>query len=178
VCSGGLGPLPHQPPGFISPSHAGKGITMSDTNLVILNGRLCADAEFTHRERFVAVRLRIATSYSYLNDQQERVEKSEFHTVRVNITEAQVPAWRDRCLKGRRMQVQGMLITDEVKRDGQESKFYTFIRARSVDVTLPEVLARHSDAPSESVSSPKPPLQAPPVAPSGLRGREDTLTFN
>jgi len=155
---------------------------MSDTNLVILNGRLCADAEFTHRERFVVVKLRIATSHSYLNDKQERVEKSEYHTVRVNITEAQVPAWRDRCLKGRRMQVQGMLCTDEVKRDGHESKFYTFVRARSGDVTLPEALARTTDATSEAAASAnatsKPPLQAPPVAPAGLRGREDTLTFN
>lgn len=114
---------------------------MSDTNLHILNGRLCDTPKFrTLSNNQVSVSLRIATTANFKDKNGEWTKRDEFHNVTTFITQANLPYWQLRCQKGKRMQVTGECRTEKVIHPDNSVTYYNFTAARSTDCTLPELV--------------------------------------
>lgn len=121
---------------------------MSDTNLHILNGRLCDTPKFRTLANNVAVSFRIATTVNYKNKEGEWTKRDEFHNVSTFITPANLPYWQLRCIKGKRMQVTGECRTEKIIQPDNSTTYYNFTAARSTDCTLPELVQETAAQPA------------------------------
>ncbi len=98
-------------------------------NTVYLLGNLGTDPELRQTSGGELLRLRLATNESWLDKNQERQERVEWHTV---ILWGKRAAALSRILtKGSRVMVEGNLRTSSYEKDGS-TRYSTEIRARNV----------------------------------------------
>lgn len=150
---------------------------MSDTNLHILNGRLTDSPKFkTCSNGNVSVYFRVATSVSYKDKEGTWQQRDEFHNVSTFITQANLPYWTARCIKGKRIQIVGECRTERVGNPDGTTTYYSFTAALSKNVTLPELVA------NSDVKKSSPPPQLYPDAngdqPASSFDMEEFSSFN
>lgn len=113
-------------------------------NMVQLFGNLGADPELTQTTGGPLLRMRIATTFTYLDKEKNRKEKTEWHNVKVFGSRAESLA--KMLTKGSRTYVSGHLETSSYEKDG-EKKWRTDIIAdrilfgggpRSAEPRLPD----------------------------------------
>ena len=98
-------------------------------NRVTLLGNLGADPELRETTSGAVLKLRLATSETYLDKQRQRQERTEWHSVVV---------WGNRATalakilgKGSRILVEGSLRTSSYEKDGQK-RYTTEVNAQNI----------------------------------------------
>lgn len=146
---------------------------MSDLNLIVLCGRLVADAVFAERDGFLSVRMRLATSHKVGKKDAPLQERTVYHNVQTTLDMKPhlVDLWKERCLKGARLHIQGILEMDKVEKDGQ-TRYHAVVRAASRNIVLPDA-APPSAKDTKSTAAPN-----KRDIPQTLVNRRDVLNFN
>lgn len=156
---------------------------MSDTNLHILNGRLCDAPKYRLlNSGQYSVNFRIATTTTYKDKAGEWKKRDEFHNVSTYITQANHPFWLARALKGKRMQVIGERRTEKVVNPDGSLSYFSFTAAKQTECTLPEITNQDVEKKAPS-REPAPlylntPQGAPPVSSDNDLSFEDFCDFN
>ncbi|OHE80433.1 MAG: hypothetical protein A2X76_10975 [Lysobacterales bacterium GWF1_69_6] len=113
----------------------------------IIFGRLGADPTFKRiGDSAVAVNFRLATDHTFKRN-GEVIEHTEWHAVKTVITSNQLPMFKDRLKKGRKVLVEGPRITDAVERPDGSTQYYAAIRAYPEDIVLPDGEPHHREDP-------------------------------
>jgi single-strand DNA-binding protein len=103
---------------------------MAGVNKVILVGNLGRDPEVSYTGTGTPVaRLNLATTRTYQNKQQEKVEETEWH--RISVWGKQAENCQKYLSKGRQVYIEGRLRTSEYEQDGVK-KYSTEIVANIV----------------------------------------------
>lgn len=150
---------------------------MSDINLVVLSGCLTADAEFNQRPGgFIAVKLRLATSHKITKKDAPAETRKVYHNVLTTIDDKShlVDYWKQRCRKGARLTIQGLLEMDILDHPDGNKRYHLSIKARPQQIVLPDAPIDTPDSQHQQSATTSP---APGKIPSKLADSSDRLHF-
>ena len=113
---------------------------MSDINTIFLCGCLVADADFTSREGFISVKMRLATSHKIPKKDAPPEDRKVYHNIQTTIEDKPhlVDLWKQRCIKGARLTIQGLLDMDVIESPDGSKRYHLFIRTRANSIVLPD----------------------------------------
>jgi single-strand DNA-binding protein len=121
-------------------------------NMVMLVGNLGADPELTQTGKGAVLRMRLATTEVYFDKENQKQERTEWHTIKTWGSRAEGLA---KILgKGERLAVVGRLESSSWEKDGQKH-YKTEIVSRDV-VLMGGGAARHAAVPPPSRPRPLP----------------------
>lgn len=133
-------------------------------NLVILTGRIGKDPETkVFQDGTKAVKFTLATSRKYRNKNNEVVEETQWHTIKIFGKTADVA--EQYCKKGKRVTITGEIQYSSYEAQDGTKKYFTEIRCNRLDII---------DFPENAQQSP---ASVPLITPIGEGEEDDSLPF-
>lgn len=147
---------------------------MSSVNRVILIGNLGKDPESKHFDNGMIVKFPIATTETYTNRNNEKVERTEWHNIFVGR-----PKLAEICekylRKGHKIYLEGSLRTRQYE-EGGVTKYFTEVHMDNMTMLTTraeaEAMAQQNQGSPASAASSTPPQKAPEME-SNLQDDDD-----
>ncbi len=115
-------------------------------NLVILTGRIGKDPETkVFQDGTKAVKFTLATSRKYRNKNNEVIEETQWHTIKIFGKTADVA--EQYCKKGKRVTITGEIQYGSYEAQDGTKKYFTEIRCNRLDIIdFPENAQQHNES--------------------------------